>query len=92
MSGQVTVTVTSLHRGKKNSHKQSLRGLEKATGGCQLREKEGHHLLREGATRLSATPQVPLSQAKHQQEERTGLKRFVVVCGQIFMSGAMFSI
>lgn len=50
MSGQLTVTATTLPGGVKKYSlcTQSLEdGKRRATGGCQLREREGHHPLRE---------------------------------------------
>lgn len=48
MSGQLTVTLTTLPGGEKilSVHAVIEEGKRKATGGCQLREREGHHLLR----------------------------------------------
>lgn len=49
MSGQLTVTLTTLSGGGKkilSMHAVVEEGKRRATGGCQLREREGHHLLR----------------------------------------------
>lgn len=49
MSGQLTVTVTTLAGGMKkilSPHAVLEDGKRRATGGCQLREREGHHPLR----------------------------------------------
>lgn len=82
MSGQLTVTVTTLPGGGKkilSVHTVTEEGKRRATGGCQLREREGHHPLREEQHDCLRLPGLPRAQpsTSRRKEALRALQRTV---------------
>lgn len=77
MSGQLTVTLATLSGGGKkilSTHAVVEEGKRRATGGCQLREREGHHLLRGEQHECLRLPGLHGAQPRRQEEELKALQ------------------